>query len=318
MTSAAGEPSERDAARVVARALGATAVEVRRFPTGLAHHVFDVRTGDGRLVVVRLTRPDLRRLHDGCLHWHRALRPLGVPLPELLFSDDGAAFRFPVVVLERLPGRDLSDVYAGLSADERQALAGRIVAIQATVGALPRARGYGYATTRDDVTLRPTWITVLADELARSRRRLAAAGRIDPAIIDGVEGLVGSHAGYFARVEPVPFLDDLTTKNVIVHDGRLSGIVDVDMVCYGDPLRTPALTRVALASLGHDSDYVDHWLRLLAPSPEQARAFSIYTAMYCVDLLSEIGHRFNQAEPVAIDRARLDRLLDLLRVASSE
>ncbi len=40
--------------------------------------------------------------------------------------------------------------------------------------------------------------------------------------------------------------------------------------------------------------------------------------MYCVDHLSEIGHRFNQAEPVAIDRARLDRLLDLLRVASGE
>ena len=41
-------------------------------------------------------------------------------------------------------------------------------------------------------------------------------------------------------VPPLPFLDDLTTKNVLVDGGRLSGVVDVDVVCFGDPLATPA------------------------------------------------------------------------------
>jgi len=37
-------------------------------------------------------------------------------------------------------------------------------------------------------------------------------------------------------VPAICFLDDLTTKNVIVQDGVLQGVVDFDHVCYGDPL----------------------------------------------------------------------------------
>jgi len=306
-------PSEPDAARVVEAVLGVGVTEARRFPAGLAHYVFDVRTEDGRVLVARLTRPDLRRRYDGSLYWHRRLRPLGVPLPELLFADDGARFGFPVLLLERLPGSDLGEVYGGLSDEQKRALAARIVGIQAAVATLPRARGFGYALAHDDPSLHPSWPDVLGAELARSRRRLTAAGLLDPSLVDGVEALVAAHDGYLARVEPTAFLDDLTTKNVIVADGRLSGIVDVDVVCFGDALLTPALTRVALASLGRDAAYVEHWLGLLSLTPDRRRAFEIYVALFCVGLLSEIGHRFNRAEPVAADEARVGRLLDLLR-----
>ena len=38
---------------------------------------------------------------------------------------------------------------------------------------------------------------------------------------------------YFATVRPVPFPDDMTTKNVYVHEGAFTGIEDVDYVCHG-------------------------------------------------------------------------------------
>ena len=44
---------------------------------------------------------------------------------------------------------------------------------------------------------------------------------------------------YFAQIRPTPFLDDTTTKNVIVHEGKLSGIVDVDWICFGYPFGQP-------------------------------------------------------------------------------
>ena len=39
---------------------------------------------------------------------------------------------------------------------------------------------------------------------------------------------------YLRAVRPVAFLDEVTTKNVIVHNGELRGIIDVDYICFDD------------------------------------------------------------------------------------
>ena len=41
---------------------------------------------------------------------------------------------------------------------------------------------------------------------------------------------------YFEKVEPTPYLDDVTTKNLLVMDGHISGIIDVDWIGMGDQL----------------------------------------------------------------------------------
>ena len=95
-------------------------------------------------------------------------------------------------------------------------------------------------------------------------------------------------------VTPRPFLHDTTTKNVMVHQGRLAGIVDIDELCFGDPLLTPGLTQMALLAAGLDTDYVVHWLELLAPSAEQRAVVDFYSAVFCADFLSEQGQSFNR------------------------
>jgi hypothetical protein len=62
-----------------------------------------------------------------------------------------------------------------------------------------------------------------------------------------------------ARIPSHAFLDDTTTKHVIVDAGKLSGIVDVDVVCFGDPLFTTVLAQMALLNKGHDLDYIVFW-----------------------------------------------------------
>src|SRR5262249_24774575 len=155
---------------------------------------------------------------------------------------------FPVMVLERLPGRDLALDYAGLTADQKRALAAALVAIQRRVGTLPPASGFGFDTSYTDAGLQTSWLDVVLAELERSRQRIAAAGVVDVRHVERVSGRVEAYALYLRAVEPHPFLDDLTTKNVLIHQGRLSGVVDTDCVCFGDPLFTVALTWMALLS----------------------------------------------------------------------
>jgi len=307
-------PTEHDAATIVARWSGGTVVSVERFPTGLANYVYDVALADGGRVVARLQQPGAGAAFAGAIFWNRTLRPLGVPLPVLFAHDlapaDGG---FPYMLLERLPGRDLQHVYPALTGDQKRRLAGRIVAIQRAVGELPRGRGYGYGASFDDPALLPTWRDVLLAGLERSRTRIAAGGIVSVEWVDRVRERLPALAGYLDGIEPVPFLDDTTTKNVLVQDGELSGIVDVDWVCFGDPLFTVALTRMALLARRFDTDYVGYWTAALDLSAAQHAALSLYTALFCVDFMSELGHRFNQTDAIAAESDEVAHLTATFR-----
>ncbi len=306
------EPTEQDAVVIAGEVLGGTVEAAKRFPTGSSHYVYDVRLAGGRRAVVRMSRPENIEAARGSVYWSAMLRPKGVPLPELLHVDlSMARHPFPLVVLERLAGDDLGTVYDRLSRRELRNLAQRLAAVQDIVTALPRGRAFGYAPSYEGPFPHAGWREVVAASFSRSRRRIRAAGVVDEGAVDAAEAAAERFAGYLDRVQPVPFLHDITTKNVIVDAGRLSGIVDVDDLCFGDPLLLLALIRMALLAHGHDQAYVEEWLDIVRPDAAQRAALDLYTLQYCVDFMGELGQRFNRAEAAAVDTAYLARLLTL-------
>jgi hypothetical protein len=299
-------PGAEDARHIARRFAGESPLSWRRFPTGIGHWVYDVETLRGRRFVVRIARAADRQDFVGAVHWSRLLRPLGVPLPQIL--GQGELRGLPYLVLARLPGEDLGNVYGELTSEQRRAIAAEVCRIQGVVGALPQGKGYGYVRGADGPYL-DTWAAVVDASLARSRSRLGAGLHRDA--IARVQRQAAAWARYFDGILPTPFLDDTTTKNVIVHEGCLTGIVDVDWVCYGDPLLTIGLTRTALLSAGLGVEYTDAWCALLDLSPEQHAAVRFYTALFCVDFLSEIGQRFNR-DPASPDAGRTELLTEIL------
>jgi aminoglycoside phosphotransferase (APT) family kinase protein len=268
-----------------------------------------VDTSGSTSIVVRLGATNQHNDLLGALHWSRILRPLGVPLPALLGHGDYRGY--PYLILERLEGHDLGQVYHSSSSPERRSIAEEVCRIQRIVGTLPDGAGYGYLRLSSEPG-HASWRQVIEASLARSRHRIEAAGLLSPSHVDRVAAHVGHFQRHFSRVRPVPFLDDVTTRNVLVHDGHLSGIVDVDQLCFGDSLFTIGLTRTALLSSGADPDYTDHWCNVLDLDGEQRRVVLFYTAVFCVDFMGEFGQHFSQGvvphDPKRI--ARLETLLD--------
>lgn len=100
---------------------------------------------------------------------------------------------------------------------------------------------------------------------------------------------------------------------MLIEDGKLSGIVDVDEMCYGDRVAHLGLTRMALMSEGLDLDYIEYWCEALSLNDLQRRALDFYTAESCLCFLAELGQRFNQDEVPAVRReavARLENIFD--------
>lgn len=300
-------PTETDAAILVEPAVGEAASRVARFATGLANYVYDVVTVGGSRVVVRMNV--LPEGLAGANRWLTRLRALGVPVPRVLYADLEAKLTpFPALVLEHLPGVDLGEVLPSLSPVEKRAIAAEVVAAQQRVHTLPPGAGYGYVADAARPFPHRAWRAVVAASLARSRARIEQGGVFDPEHVTRLEARLHGWDHYLAGVRPVAFLDDTTTKNVLVHEGRLSGIVDVDVVCYGDPLWTVALTRMALLSDDHDLDYLWAWCELADIGQDQRAVLDFYTAVFCVDFMSEVGQTFNRETAVAADPVWVNRL----------
>lgn len=312
MSDLSNDPDEPTAAAIAGEVLDGP-VRITRFPTGLQHFVFEAASKQGDAVVVRLSRQDDVGVARDSLYWSELLRPLGVPLPKVLHADTTMKrHRFPFVVLERLPGRDLGSVVDRLSREDQQDLARRLVSIQETVTSLPQARGYGFAPRLEGPFPHASWTDVVASSLRHSRRRIRHAGIVGDGHVDRVEAALHDFSDYFESIGPTPFLHDITTKNVIVDGSRLSGIVDVDELCFGDPLFLVGLIRMALLANGHAADYADAWVHALSCDREQRRALDVYTALFAVSFMAELGYRYNRSRPEPVDEDYIERLAGLL------
>ena len=245
-----------------------------RDPGPLVHQPY----GYGNLVfrlpahgLVAKTSPDLAAFAHTAANL-RVLRSLGLPVPNVVAAgDDGV---HAVLVLEWIPGRDLGFALAGMTTTEKRSVAGRVAEIQRRVDTLPRGRGYGW-TPIGGVGSFPTWTAVVEREIARLPEPIRALLRPGPA-----------HRSHFRGVEPLPFLDDLTVKNVLIHEGRLSGIVDLDFVCYGDPLFGLALAEATAVLDCDDADYGRLLRAAWAPTRFHGRIADLYAAIFAAGFLA--------------------------------
>jgi aminoglycoside phosphotransferase (APT) family kinase protein len=308
-------PDEQQVAHIVRKSMGESVLTVDRFSTGACHFVYDVTTESHQTLVVRIAKSENKELLTGAMYWHRLLKPKGVPLPNILYSDiEAVTSPFPYMIMERLAGEDLGIVYPQLSKDEKKVLAGEVSRIQGIAGTLPLGKGYGFVGSYEGGSFLKAWVDVLYSSLARSRKRIQAAGVVDARHVDQVAGRIPKYESYFSQVKPKSFLDDTTTRNVIVSDGKLSGIVDVDFVCFGDNLFPIALTRMSLLNAGFDVDYIDFWCDAADVTEEQREVLQFYTALFCVDFMGELGQTFNKESAQAVKAEDVQRLSGILEV----
>lgn len=287
--TAENAPDEALAGALASAATGHRPVQAKRFGTGSHHYVFEVSFGTRVPVVVRLNTEQGMAAMIGASKLSRLLRPLGVPLPEIIAED--LRLPFPHLVLQRLSGTDLRFIVGTLSESRLGAIAKEVARAQAIAAGIGSAGRYGYAVEAADAP-RERWSEVLQDNLDRSRTRMTAAGLFDLGPANAVAALVARLTAELDRQPAVPFLHDTTTKNVIATpEGEFSGIVDVDDLCFGDPRYVAALTLASLIVLRSSTYYVDAWMKLADFADD--KVFRLYVALFLVDFMSEHGQAFN-------------------------
>jgi aminoglycoside phosphotransferase len=293
-------PDAELASAIAARVAKRAPESVARFTTGARHYVYEAKFADRPPVVVRIGCRTARAEIAGAIHLSNLLRPRGVPLPAILAED--VESEFPWMVLERLPGIDLGAVIERLSEAQLEQIALTVARAQSRVAETASAGRYGHAVLPTEAPY-SAWSEVLSASLGRSRRRIASAGLFDIAFADAVQNALSLVQDEINAIPPTPFLHDTTTRNVIVTaEGAVSGIVDVDDLCFGDPRYPAALTLAVLTAQGGPARYVSAWLQQAGLSDD--RLFRVYVALFLLDLMSEHGQVFNGNELPSSPRER--------------
>lgn len=210
---------------------------------------------------------------------------LGLPVPRLLRIDTSlAAFPFAFTILERIEGRDLRYELPAMTNAQVERLAEQIAGFQRAVATLPPGDGYGFVPIGARGP-HASWTAVVE---ADQRPWPAFA---DAALRERLRAMFESYRPLLDAIPPTCFLDDITTKNVIVHHGELQGIVDLDTVCYGDPMYMLGLTATAIVA---DLDatqlrYVAALRHAWQLTDADYRRACFYSALMGMDFLRKFG-----------------------------
>lgn len=227
--------------------------------------------------------------------WLKKLSAIAIPVPEVILVGYLGAYEY--LILTYVEGKDLGLVYPQLKAEDKRTIAKEIVQIQERVSTLEL----------NDVPPDWSWSWFIDDMLERARARIVQNGYFNAEKVDMLTEQAVQLDAYFVGIKPTAYLDDVSTKNLLIHNGSISGIIDIDWIGMGDKLTYAVLTYMALLNMEYDTDYVTYILEEMHVSDMEKRAFLFYALMYCVDFMGERGMQFMDKK-VEVNEQVIDRL----------
>lgn len=282
-------PDEEIASSVIYSMTGHQVLSITRMKTGDQNFVYAVKT-DSAEYVIRMTTASHKNKFLAAVKWQKMLLPLRVPVAEFIQSDlDGKYSPYPALLMPRLPGDDLINVYPNLSDIDKKNLANEMVRIQTLCSSLPESVGFGITDSYDHTPEDKTWFSFLLNRLNLYNEIIAKNSVFNQELITPVIQLADKMEGNFNVIRPTPFLWDASERNVLVHEGKITGIVDIDDICFGDPLLVIALTSTCLELEGYDTRYTDYWADPLLLDKSAQDRLNFYRLFYSVAFMRKHG-----------------------------
>lgn len=276
-------------------------VQINRCSVGIANYVFSVSTASEKFILRCSKEEDA---YTATVYWLSKLSVCEIPIPIVLSK--GTYRSYSYLILSHIPGDDLGNVYDGLNGIEKKQIAKEVVEIQRRVSRIDIPTGMAW-----------TWNSFIDELLNRADERIKSKHYFDTEKIHTIKKLRQEMKEYFDTVQPTPYLDDISTKNLLIYKGKVSGVIDIDWIGMGDMLTFVALTKVALLNMDLDTMYIDYLLNEINPNTIEYKAFVFYCLLYCVDFMGERGMQFLDKK-IPVNEGIVKRLNDIFDILMDE
>ncbi len=284
--------NEEKALEIFQKIISGKPNKIERCGIGHGNYVYII-SADNDKYVIRLSSED--NAYSDTVYWLGRLKKINIPVPEVLA--DGKYENYNYIILPYIDGDDLGTVYADLSNEEKRLIAKDVIVIQNAVAGLKL----------ENTEVGWTWNSFIKYTLDRASERIEMNGYFDTDKVQRLWKISGTLRDYFKQVRPTAYLDDISTKNLLIKNGRVSGIIDVDWIGVGDKLTFAAMSNVALLNMDCDTYYVDCLLNEMNINRTERKAFVFYSLLYCVDFMGERGMTFEDKR-IDVNKEIIERL----------
>ncbi len=266
---------------------------IYRYSIGYDNCVFGVLFHDEKYILRCNLRSDA---YKDTIILLEKLNNAGVCVPKMIRN--GTFGRYDFLILTYLEGKELWEIYPELGDEEKKTIAREIIDIQNRVSTI-KVENIGQDWS---------WIDYVMEMLNRANERICANGWFDIERVERLRNKMQALNDYFMSIRPIAYLDDVSTKNILIDRGRISGIIDVDWLEVGDRLTYVALTNMALLDKEYDTKYVEYILEEMHADEQMKKVVLFYTLLFCVDFMGERGMSFDNDTKVSVDQKIIDRL----------
>jgi len=269
--------------------------KIERCSIGHGNYVFMLDYIQNKKIIRMNNEGNLYSEYENFEYWVSKLKEIDIPVPNIVCI--GKYINYNYIILDYIEGKDLGEVYTILTEEQKKNIAKKVVEIQTRVqdNLLPNNQ-YGSIYEYNDNTGFDTWKEYILDSLENSKQNIRKNKIFDEAKADKLIELTEKYNEYFNKVEPKAFLDDISNKNLIIHNGDISGIIDLDWMGFGDLLSFVGYNNMALLDMEVDTNYIDYIIRELNLNDFQKQIVLFYTLVFCVDFMSEKGQTFQDKE----------------------
>ena len=276
---------------------------IERMTNGICNEVYLVESG-GREVIVRLhTEP---RYLLGSHNHIPLFKSKGIPVPDILAEDySKSVIPFAYQVQSKIDGRDIKDVIGTLSDDELRAVGAEIANVFRQLSGAANNGKFG-VLWGDDKDLVDSW----SAEVARVTKIVIGwgtkTGVLDAELEEILRFINSEYTGYFDSVRPYTYFGDIAGKNVLINEGRFSGLVDLDSLAQGDPLEAIGRIKASWYGTHYGGVYANAIMDELNLAPAQRKIVTMYAVLNRTFWTLENGVRFNKNTSGRIDREKMN------------
>ncbi len=279
---------------------------IERCSIGHGNYVFILDYIQNKKIIRMNDEGNLYSEYENFEYWVSKLKDIDIPVPNIISI--GKYKNYNYIILDYIEGKDLGEVYTLLTEEQKMNIAKKIVGIQTRVqNNLLQNDQYGSVYKYNDNTGFDTWKEYILDSLEKSKQNIRKNKIFDEAKVDKLIELIEKYNEYFDKVEPKAFLDDISNKNLIIHKGDISGIIDLDWMGFGDLLSFVGYNNMALLDMEVDTNYIVYMIQELNLNDFQKQIVLFYTLVFCVDFMSEKGQTF-QDKKIYVDERIVDKL----------
>lgn len=288
--------------KISEREFGRRPDAVTRMTTGTCNEVYDVSLGE-REYIFRLNREP--RFMLGSLRNIPLFRSKGIRVPEILAEDHSLSWLpYAFQIQSKIPGRDIDAVIAQLSDDELRGVAGEVANVFRQLAAVPNNGKFGVLWGDDQRDLFASWSDDVSHAAKVGRIWGRRTGVLDQRLDQILTRITSEYRGYFERVRPYTYFGDISSKNVMVHEGRFAGLVDLDGLGQGDPLEAVGRIKASWYGTHHGEVYSNAVMDALGLPEQQRRVVTMYALLNRVLWTMENGIQLNQNTSPVVDRER--------------